>query len=116
MNLNHNGNARVRVKVICLVVENTYGNNLRKLLNRINENSEIKIRVLPFILLIFNNTLNSLWRVEVIFTHAKLIRDGISQNIDGRKIIPRVTLNQFNDKFVLVAGSNVENRFVIIFN
>lgn len=85
-------------------------------MNRIIENSEIKIKVLPFILLIFNRILNSLWSVDVILIHIRLIREGINQNILGRNRSPKSLLDQFKDKFVLVAGSNVENRFVIISN
>jgi len=93
-----------------------YGNRLRKLLNRMNENSEMKIKVDPFILFTFNRILNSLCSVEAILIHIKLIRDGNNQNIVGRKINPRIDLNQFNERLVLVEGSNVENRFVIIFS
>lgn len=85
-------------------------------MNKIKENREMKIKVLPFILLIFNRILNSLCKVDVILIHIKLIREGTNQNILGRNINPRRVLDQFSDKFVLVAGSNVENRFVIIFN
>jgi len=60
INLVHRGRANARVKVKCLVLEKMYGNNLRKLLNRMNENNEIKIKVVPFILLIFKRILNSL--------------------------------------------------------
>jgi len=116
MNLVHRGRARDNVNVRCLVLEKMYGNNLRKLLNKMNENREMKISVLPFILLIFNRILNSLCNVDVTLIHIRLIRDGINQNILGRNKSPRSLLVQFSDKFVLVAGSNVENKFVIIFN
>lgn len=86
------------------------------MLNKIIENREMKIRVLPFILLIFSRILNSLCSVDVILTHIKLIRDGINQNILGKNNKPRSTLDQFRDKLVLVAGSKVEKRFLIIFN
>lgn len=116
INLTHNGSASVSVKAKCLVHEKMYGNKLRKLLNKIIEKREMKIKVLPFILLIFKRILNSLWSVVVILIHIKLIRDGINQNILGRNISPNKTLIQFNERFVLVEGSKVENRFVIIFN
>lgn len=114
MNLVQRGRASASVRVKWLVLEKIYGNKLRKLLNKIKENSEIKINVVPFILLILSKILNSLCRVEVILIHIKLIREGINQNIVGKKIKPSIDLNQFNEKFVLVEGSNVENRFVII--
>lgn len=116
MNLTHKGKARVRVNVRCLVHEKMYGNRLKKLLNRIIENKEMKIKVLPFILLIFKRILNSLCSVVVILIHIKLIRDGINQNILGRNIRPNKTLIQFKERLVLVEGSKVENRFVIIFS
>jgi len=52
----------------------------------------------------------------VILIHMKLIRDGMSQNIEGRNISPNRALIQFIERLVLVAGSKVENRFVIIFS
>lgn len=52
----------------------------------------------------------------MILIHRKLIREGINQNILGRNISPRRALIQFNDKFVLVDGSKVENKFVITFS
>lgn len=116
MNLVHRGSASDNVNVRCLVLEKMYGNKLRKLLNRMNENREMKINVLPFILLIFKRILNSLCSVDVILIHIRLIRDGINQNILGRNMSPRRLLVQFRDKLVLVAGSNVENKFVIIFS
>lgn len=116
MNLVHRGRASASVNVRWLVLEKIYGNSLRKLLNRIKENNEIKINVVPFILLILSKILNSLWRVEVILIHIKLIREGTNQNIVGRNIRPSIDLNQFKDKLVLVEGSKVENRFVIIFS
>jgi hypothetical protein len=50
INLTHKGNARVNVMVKCLVLVKINGNKSRKLLNRIRENSEININVLPLIL------------------------------------------------------------------
>jgi hypothetical protein len=50
INLTHNGNARVNVMVKCLVLVKINGNSPRKLLNRIRENSEMNINVLPLIL------------------------------------------------------------------
>lgn len=80
------------------------------------ENNEIKINVIPLIVLFLINTLNSLWSVDVILIHKKFHRDGINQNIDGISIIPNTVLNQFKEIPDLVDGSNDENKFVIIFN
>jgi hypothetical protein len=49
MNLTHRGSAKVNVIVECLVLVKIYGNSPRELLNGINENSEMKINVLPFL-------------------------------------------------------------------
>lgn len=47
MKHNHIGNANVNVVVKCLVLVKIYGNKPIKLLNKIIENIEIKIKVLP---------------------------------------------------------------------
>lgn len=88
-----------------------------KLLNKIKENAEIKIRVLPFIPVVPNRVLNSLCRVLVIRFHNTVIRVGINQNIIGIMIIAIIVDNQLIDKLNIdVDGSNTENRFVITFN
>lgn len=116
MNLTHKGRASDNVKAICLVLVKIYGNSPKKLLNIIIENKEIKINVLPFILLLFISTENSLCRVNVIFSHMVWNREGINQNRDGINKSPRNVLNQFIEVLKFVDGSKVENRFVIIFN
>lgn len=45
-----------------------------------------------------------------------LYRDGVIQYIDGIINNTITDLIQFNDKLIDVAGSNVENTFLIIFN
>jgi hypothetical protein len=47
INLIHKGSAKVNVIVKCLVLVKMYGNSPRELLNRINENNEMKINILP---------------------------------------------------------------------
>lgn len=113
INLSHNGSANVNVNVKCLDLVKMYGNRPIKLLIKIVENSVIKINVLPS--LIFKRFLNSKCKFLMIVIHKILIREGISQNICGIKIIIIVDLNQLREK-IWVLGSNVENRFVIIFN
>lgn len=114
MNLIHSGKARVNVKERCLVLVNTYGNNPIRLLNRMRENTEMKINLLPDL---FDpiSVLNSLCNVVMIVFHSQFIRDGMNHMVDGKISITIAVLVQFIDqKFVL--GSNVENRFVIIFS
>jgi hypothetical protein len=44
------------------------------------------------------------------------IREGKNQKIIGKKKIPKNELNQFKDKLkILVEGSKIENKFIIIF-
>lgn len=117
MNLNHKGNAKVKVKVKWLVLVKIYGNNPKKLLNIINANKETNINVLPLCPFGPNNVLNSLWRVKRILFQIIWNRLGISQNMEGIIKRPKKVLSQFKDKFkIVVEGSNTENKFVIIFN
>jgi hypothetical protein len=59
INLSHKGKAKERVIVMWLVLVKIYGNSPKKLLNKINLNNEIKIKVDPLNLEIPNNVLNS---------------------------------------------------------
>lgn len=116
INLNHIGKATANVNARCLVLVKMYGNNPMKLLNSIIIKIEMKMNVVPLNELGPNNVLNSLCRVKFSLFQIMLIRDGVSQNNDGINNNPRNVLVQFNDKLkMLVDGSNVENRFVIIF-
>lgn len=115
--LNHKGKAKDKVNVICLVLVKIYGNNPKKLLNKINLNKEINIKVVPLKLEIPNSVLNSLWRIINILFQNKKIREGINQNSKGKKRIPKIVLIQFKDKFkIFVDGSKIENKFIIIFS
>lgn len=93
-----------------------YGNNPRKLLNIIIENKEIKIKVAPKIELFPIKVLNSLCNVIIILIQVNEYRLGINQNEIGIIRIPKIVLSQFKDKLKEVEGSNVENKFAIIFN
>lgn len=63
-----------------------------------------------------NKVLNSLCKVKIILFQIILWREGIIQNIEGIINNPIKVLNQFNEKFMFVEGSNTENKLVIIFN
>lgn len=116
INANHNGKANDKFITIWLVLVKIYGKRPSKLLNIIMENNEIKINVLP-LYGEFIRILNSMCSLLIISIHKRFNRDGINQNIDGINIKPINVLVQFNDKLkVEVAGSNTENRLVIIFN
>jgi hypothetical protein len=116
INLIHKGSAKLNVIVKCLVLVKMYRNSPRELLNRINENNEMKINVLPFSFLpirFFNSLCNFVSRVF----HSIVYRDGVNHILIGINITPRNVLIQLIDKFVgLVDGSNTENRFLIIFS
>jgi hypothetical protein len=71
MNPSQRGSAKDRVSTMCLVLVKMYGNNPRKLLNMIMENSEMKMNVLPFLsFLWFKRVLNSLCSFVVIVFHS----------------------------------------------
>lgn len=79
INLSHKGRAKDKDIVKCLVLVKIYGNNPRKLLNKIIENKEININVLPLCPVVPNKVLNSLWRVNKILFQIILWREGIIQ-------------------------------------
>lgn len=111
------GRDNVRVIVKWLVLVKIYGNKPIKLLNKINEKREIKMKVIPFILDGPSNVLNSLWRLMIKEFHKILIREGSIQKEYGIIKIPINVLSQFKDKFNrVVEGSNIENKLVIIFS
>jgi hypothetical protein len=100
----------------CLVLVKINGNSPKKLLNRIRENSEMNINVLPLILFP-KRVLNSLWSFINNIFHIIVCCDGIVHILMGMNIIPINVLVQLIDVFIiLVDGSNTENRFVIIFS
>lgn len=115
INLNHIGNAKVRVNTICLLLVKIYGNNPIMLLYKININNLMIINLIPLDF-IPNNILNSLYKILHSFWLILDSRLGNSQYIDGKIINPINVLDQFSDIFMLVAGSKVENKFAIIFN
>jgi len=57
-----------------------------------------------------------LWRVKKILFQKMLNREGSNQKIIGKNKIPRKELNQFRERLkILVEGSKIENKFIIIF-
>jgi hypothetical protein len=94
-----------------------YGNSPRKLLNRMRENTEMTMSVLPF-LFSPSNDLNSLCKfvINVLVFQIMVCRDGINQILVGMIIIPKNVLVQLIERFMfLVDGSNTENKLLIIF-
>lgn len=85
-------------------------------MNKIKVNKEINIKVEPLNLDTPSKVLNSKWRIKKILFQNIERREGKNQNIMGKNKIPRVVLNQFNEKLkILVEGSKIENKFIIIF-
>jgi hypothetical protein len=117
INLNHRGKANDKVIVIWLVLVKIYGKRPRKLLNRIKVKREMNINVVPLNLWIPISILNSLWRVIKILFQKRVKREGRNQNIIGKKRIPKIELIQFKERLkILVEGSKIENKFIIIFS
>ena len=117
MKLNHIGRARVNVNVRWPELVKIYGKIPIKLLNIINANKTMKRNVVP--LWVFwgpRIVLNSLCRVVVTKFHMVVAREGRSQKVVGIRARPRKDLSQLIDRDIIEeAGSNVENRLVIIF-
>lgn len=79
-----------------------------------NKKSDTIIRVIPFSFPI--SVLNSLCNTIITILIVIIYRLGIIQYIYGIIISPIIVLDQFIEVLILVAGSNVENRLVIIFS
>ena len=76
----------------------------------------MKIKVVPLKLLIPRRILNSLCKVIKIFCQKIINREGNNQNIKGKNKTPKIVLSQLIDKErILVEGSKIEKRFIIIF-
>jgi hypothetical protein len=70
-------------------------------LNRIRENSEMNINVLPLILSP-RRVLNSLWSFVSNVFHIIVCRDGINHMLMGMNIIPMNVLVQLIDIFIIL--------------
>lgn len=102
--------------ITCLVLVKIKGNSPIKLLIIINIKIETKVKLkkLFFIIII----LNSLFKVFNKFAYIRLILLGVNQNILGminRRIIMDIQFNEKKFVMIVVDGSNIENRLVIIF-
>lgn len=103
-----------RENLRCLVAVKIYGNSPKILLMRIKMKSLIKI--IRFVIEYLRIILNSVIKNLKIIIQNIMNREGINQNWNGKIKIIKIILNQFIDSFILVEGSKIENRFVIIFN
>lgn len=67
---------------------------------------------IEYLIIILNSLIKNL---KIIFQNI-INREGISQNWNGNIKIIKPILSQFIDSLILVEGSKIENRFIIIFN
>lgn len=84
------------------------------MLVRINRKSLINIIIFraEYLRIALNSLIKDL---NIIFQNI-MNRDGINQYWNGKIKIINLILIQFIDNFILVEGSKIENKFVIIFN
>lgn len=111
------GNDKDKLIDRCLVLVKIYGNKPIKLfiIIKINNEMNIKLKLLFFFIII----LNSLYNKFIKFLNKKFMLLGKNQKFLGIINIKIIKINQFKDKeifIILVDGSNIENKFVIIFN
>ena len=103
-------------KIIWLEDEKIYGNNLKKLFNKMNINNEININEGDLIFFDLYNINISLFNEFIIMVKIILIRFGIIHRKLGKIITIIRVLIQFNSKFNnVVEGSKILNKFIIIF-
>lgn len=82
-----------------------------------NKNNEINKKEGFLIFLDLYNIIISLFNILLIFKINQLIRFGIIHIIFGNKIMIIIVLNQFNSILkIIVDGSKILNKFIIIFN
>lgn len=87
------------------------------MLNRIKVNKEINMKVVPLKLWLPSNILNSECKVKKILLQNNENRDGKNQKIIGKNNNPIIVLSQLSERLkILVEGSKIENKFIIIFN
>lgn len=108
----HIDNDNDKEKFKCLEAVKIYGNNPIILLIRIKVNNLIKI--IKFISEYLRIILSSLIKNLNIIFHSIIYREGISQYWNGKITIIKHILNQFIENFILVEGSKIENKFIII--
>lgn len=110
----HTDNDNAIENLKCLEAVKIYGNRPIVLLIRINKNKLINIIIFgkEYLRIILNSFIRNL---KIIF-HNIINREGISQYWNGKIRIIRPILSQFIDSFILVEGSKIENKFIIIFN
>ena len=115
INLNHRGNAKVSVRVMCLEAVKIYGNKPKKLFITIKINKAINMKEEPWKAVGPSRVLNSLWSlITVLF----IIREnflGVNQKIGSENVKINNELNQLRGRLKLAAGSKTLNKFVIMF-
>lgn len=111
------GRAKTKVIDKCLVLVKIYGINPIKLEKIIKKNTEMKIKIVPGIIISPKTASNSFFKNKMIFKKDLDNWEFINQNIWGKKKIQINTENQFNIIFIekiLILGSKDENKFIIL--
>jgi len=88
-----------------------------KLEKIIKKNTEIKIKIVPGIIICPNTASNSFFKNKIIFKKDLESWELINQNIWGKKKIQIKTENQFIITLIekiLIFGSKDENKFIIL--
>jgi len=118
INLNHIGRARVIVSVKCLVLVKMYGNSPRKLFIKIMRNSDVRMKEFPLFSFPFLKIVFISWCSLFISKFIIMVlREGINQILVGINSRPSAVLIQFSGRLLIsVAGSKIENRFLITFS
>ena len=113
---NQIGRAKTKVIDKCLVLVKIYGISPIKLEKIIKKNTEIKIKIVPGIIISPNTASNSFFKNKIIFKKDLDNCELINQNIWGKKNTQMNTEIQFIIKFIekiFTLGSKDENRFII---
>ena len=111
------GKAKTKVIDKCLVLVKIYGINPIKFEKIIKKNTEIKIKIVPGIIISPKTASNSFFKNKTIFKKDLDNWEFINQYIWGKKKIQINTENQFNIIFIekiLILGSKDENKFIIL--
>lgn len=114
INLNQKGKANARVIARWLVEVNVYENRPSVLLNRIKRNREMNKMILIFF--VFNNVLNSVFILSVIFLIMILKGEFIIQKEGINRHAKPKSLIQFRESPNKDTGSKIEKRLFIIFS
>ena len=113
---NQIGKANTKVIDRWLVLVKIYGINPMKFEKIIKKNTEIKMKIVPGIIISPKTEFNSFFKYKIIFKKDFDNWELTNQNIWGKKKTQIKTENQFIIiliEKILILGSNDENKFII---